>query len=276
MKRLSYVFLLMFLEISLESHLNAEIFPIEFSANSDLRQFIPEGISLRTDGKFYIPSSIQHIKLDIGLSYSAPMSQNWLSNEENLMVFGFEPNPMAVNSILTGAVKRHPSHGTPLEINYIGNSFFLIPCALGNLDSNTVQLYVTKEDCGCSSIYYPKSFEIESTINIPIFKLSDFFDLFPFDTHPIIEYIKIDAQGSDLDIAKSAGNYLKERVVYITIEAENSQYENTNNSTQEIDDFMRDSGFVKYHSESTQDPTYINSKFIEYAKNHKIKIFQHG
>ena len=84
----------------------------------------------------------------------------------------------------------------------------------------------TKNDCGCSSLYEPSNFEVAKIIDVPIFTLADFFDIFPFDTHPIIEYIKIDAQGADLDIVKSAGHYLKDRVIYITIEAEDLHYKN--------------------------------------------------
>ena len=195
--------------------------------NSDLRNLIRDNIPFRQDGKIYIQNHIKHVKLDIGLSYSAPMSQYWLTHEDDLMVFGFEPNPTAVQSILNGAVKQHPSHGIPLEKRFIGKSFFLIPCALGLSQEKMIKFFVTKEDCGCSSLFEPKSFEVERIINVPIFSLSDFFDLFPFDTHPVIDYIKIDAQGADLDIVKSAGKYLQDRVVYITLEAENSQYKET-------------------------------------------------
>ena len=102
----------------------------------------------------------------------------------------------------------------------------MIPCALG-LSSNTDgKIFYNQRDCGCSSLYIPKYFDIDQIIEVPIFPLSDFFNIFPFDTHPVIDYIKIDAQGSDLNIVKSAGNYLKEHVVYITLEAENAQYAN--------------------------------------------------
>lgn len=83
------------------------------------------GISLRkSDGKIEIPNHIKHIKLDIGLSYSAPMSQYWLSHEKDLLVFGFEPNPACVESIFKGATKWHPSHGDPLEPRFVNKNFF--------------------------------------------------------------------------------------------------------------------------------------------------------
>jgi hypothetical protein len=241
-----------------------------------MQQFISLHVPIRQDGKIDIPKHIKHVKLDIGLSYSAPMSQNWLSREENLLVFGFEPDLTSVNTIKKGAIKQHVSHGDPLNPIYVGNRFFIIPCALGLLSGQSANFYITKESCGCSSLYHPRYFEIDKTIEVPVFRLSDFFDLFPFDTHPIVDYIKIDAQGSDLDIVKSAGCYLEERVVYITIEAENDQYENTINSADDIDFYMRSKGFKKDTSHDTGDPTYFNPRFANYAQKNKIKIFQRG
>ena len=242
----------------------------------DLKTLVSKIIPLRHDGKIEIPSHIKHIKLDIGLSYNAPMSQQWLSRENDLLVFGFEPNPTSVASILQGARKKDFSHGDPLEKRFIGTNFFLIPCALGLSNDTMIKFFVTSKDCGCSSIYQPKDFEIERIINVPIFSLSSFFDLFPFDSHPIIDYIKIDAQGADLDIVKSAGHYLEERVIYITIEAENSQYENTVNSSQDIDNYMRSIGFIRHITSYTSDPTYFNPRFSDYIRTHNVQIYQKG
>lgn len=245
--------------------------------NSDLLLLMrQQNIPIRKDGKIEIPSDIKHIKLDIGLSYSAPMSQYWLTHEDNLLIFGFEPNPLCVTSILQGATKKAESHGVPLEKKFIGKNFFLIPCALGLSSNNIMKFYITANDWGCSSIFFPKDFPIQSITHVSMFTLSDFFDLFPFDTHPVIDYIKIDAQGSDLNIVKSAGHYLTERVIYITLEAENSQYQNTLNSEQDIEKYMSSVGFIRHISSSTSDPTYFNSRYSEYIKNHNIQIYQKG
>jgi hypothetical protein len=241
-----------------------------------MQSFLSLYVPLKKNGKINIPLNIQHIKLDIGLSYSAPMSQYWLSNETDLFVYGFEPLPTSIETIKKGATKLDPSHGDPLNPTYIGERFFLIPCALGLSKNPTVQFYVTKNSCGCCSIYPPKYFEIEKVIDVPIFSLSNFFALFPFDSHPIIDYIKIDTQGSDLDIVKSGGSYLKERVVYITIEAENDQYQNTNNSESDIDQYMKRIGFVRDFSKNTVDPTYFNPKFLDYIQKYNIQIYQKG
>lgn len=235
----------------------------------DFKTMIQQVIPLREDGKIKISSDIKHIKLDVGLSCNAPMSQYWLTHEDNLLVFGFEPNPASIKMILQGGFEGH------LEKRFIGEKFFLIPCALG-LTSDVIKFFVTANDGGCSSIYFPNYLPIERVIDVPMFSLSDFFDMFPFDTHPVIDYIKIDAQGSDLNIAKSAGHYLKERVIYITLEAEDLHYQNTTNSEQDIENYMHSIGFIRHTSSATSDPTYFNPKYSDYIKNTNIKIYQKG
>ena len=95
-----------------------------------------------------------------------------------------------------------------------------------------------------------------------------FFDNFPWERFEYIDYIKIDAQGSDLNILKSAGKYLQERVVYVTAEPDGKFYDgaeecNINNIT----NYMLSQNFIKINHKSTIDPTFVNKKFIELAKN---------
>ena len=70
---------------------------------------------------YSISPTCTHVKLDIGLSYSAPQAQTWLSHEDaGLMVFGFEPNPDSIACILNKNNKtQHPLHGGCLQYKYI-------------------------------------------------------------------------------------------------------------------------------------------------------------
>jgi hypothetical protein len=36
--------------------------------------------------------SFNRLKVDVGLSFNAPMIRNWISNERKLLAFGFEPS----------------------------------------------------------------------------------------------------------------------------------------------------------------------------------------
>jgi FkbM family methyltransferase len=233
------------------------------------------GIEFDDENKIKIKNKIKHIKLDIGLSYGAPQSQSWLTRESDLIVFGFEPNPDSVSAIKSPEnKKRDACHGDVLEYKYLNDTFYVIPIALSDSTDRLLPFYVTSGDAGCSSLMKPKlsalpsNIGLESVIQVPIFRLSDFFDLFPFDKFPIIEYIKIDAQGSDLAIIKSGGGYIRDHVVYVTLEPESNQYEGSEqNTTHEISNYMISIGFERIQHTNTIDPTFVNTKFKSIASS---------
>ena len=214
-----------------------------------------------------IPDNITNIKLDIGLSYSAPNSQNWLSKESNLFVFGFEPNMDSVNNILKGNIcKKHENHGQPISNEYINNTFHILPIALFNvLEPTYMQFYSMEKDEGISSLYKPSNDilgPIKEKIQVPVYSLNHFFDMFPWNRFEYIDYIKIDAQGADFDIIKSAGDYLKERVVFITAEPEIYYYEGCNhNTTENMEIYLKSQNFIIINHPNTVDPTFLNLKF---------------
>ena len=218
------------------------------------------------DFNYSIPENCTHVKLDVGLSWNAPYCQGWLAKEPNLMVFGFEPNPELVYIIPNGKKK------------YIDEKrFSLVPVALSNVDKvEQMDFYINNEDCGTSSLFNHDEKHlgrIKKVVKVNVCSLKMFFDNFPWERFEYIDYIKIDAQGSDLNVLKGAGKYLQERVVYVTAEPDGYQYYgaeecNTNNIT----NYMLSQNFIKINHPNTQDPTFVNSKFIELAK--KIYINQ--
>jgi FkbM family methyltransferase len=227
-----------------------------------------------------IPENIKHVNIDIGLSYSAPQSQVWLSNTPDLFVFGFEPNPDCIESILNGNIQKKSSfHGTPIQQHFLENNFCLIPVALGNVPEPThTTFYQMANDCGTSSIFTPTDSSIgpvKNVTTVPIYSLKHFFDLFPWEKFEYIEYIKIDAQGSDYDILVGAGDYLKERVVYITAEPDYLSWSNcSHNNASNITAYLESQGFERIHHPNTSDPTFINKKFHHLRDS--IFIWQQG
>jgi hypothetical protein len=91
--------------------------------------------------------------------------------------------------------------------------------------------------------------------------------MLPLNKISYIEYVKIDAQGVDLSIVRSGENIIKEKVVYITLEADGYQYENSDSNPTNIDEYMKSIGFEKINHPNTHDPTYFNKKF-ENVKDH--------
>ena len=223
--------------------------------------------------KFNIPSNCNHVKLDIGLSYNAPQSQSWLSKEPNLMVFGFEPNPESVKCIQDGNIQKRHHSRRQLEQKFINERrFHLIPVALSNVEKKEeTNFYVNSNDCGTSSLYeHDEKYlgPIEKIIKVPVLSLKMFFDEFPWDRFEYIDYIKIDTQGSDLNILKGAGNYLRERVVFVTAEPDGYHYIGADDCNESnISEYMLSQNFIKINHPNTNDPTYVNKKFMDVAKS---------
>jgi FkbM family methyltransferase len=214
-----------------------------------------------------IPENIKKIKIDVGV-HKGKISKNWLLKENDLFVFGFEPHSECVEKIKKKIIDQE-----------IPDRLSLIPYAVDNCEIKYSNFFWTTGYTGCSSLLEPndnlfrvikRGTEIKKIITI---NLKLFFDIFPWDKFEYIEYLKIDAQGKDIDILKSAGDYLKEKVVYVTAEAENSQYNGSrNNNKNNIIIYMKSLNFIPINHNNTTDPTFINKKFIHLKD--KIYIFQ--
>ena len=235
------------------------------------------------DDKILIDPSIKHIKIDVGLAYNAPQSQKWLENQKDLLIFAFEPNPDAIKCIHDpNNKKRHECHGEPLNVNYINKNIYIIPVALTDVPGSQLDFYVTENDDGCSSLLKPKQSFIERVdrplkkiIQVPGFTLKDFFELLPLDTIEYIEYIKTDAQGSDLNIIMSGAEYIQDKVVFVTMEAESTDYDNSeNNNLGHMAAYMDSIGFIHVKHPLTDDPTFLNKKFLHLASS--VFIYQKG
>ena len=223
--------------------------------------------------QYDIPENCTHIKIDVGLSYGANQSSTWLDREPNLLVIGFEPNPDSVKNIKAGNIElRHPSHasgGKPLDKKHLDSGrMVLINKALSNVDKEEyMSFYVNSKDCGTSSLYkHDEKYLglIEKELKVPVINLKMFFDEFPWDRFEYIDYIKIDAQGSDLNVLKGAGHYLQDKVVYVTAEPDGNQYIGASEcNTNNITNYMTSQNFIRINHPNTNDPTFVNKKFLE-------------
>ena len=85
---------------------------------------------LLVDGKIFIPENLTRVKLDVGTSINAPNSEYWLSSDNDVCVFGFEPNPFNVEFVKRGG-NIWPIH---LNTDRINKTFFMVECALSSGD----------------------------------------------------------------------------------------------------------------------------------------------
>jgi FkbM family methyltransferase len=221
--------------------------------------------------KLDISPEIKNIKIDIGLSYNAPQANKWLENNPNTYIIGIEPNIENVLSILNKNIqKRNIAHSEPLLNKYINTNVIILPIAIDDVEKiSKMKFYCMEKDSGCSSLLEPIDINlgpVKKTTEVSVYPLSKILELIDFNKFLYIDYIKVDAQGCDLNIIKSAGDYLKEKVVYITLEAESFAYKNSeNNNIEEFDKYLNSQNFIRISHKNTSDPTYLNKKFIDIA-----------
>ena len=201
------------------------------------------------DGKINIPKELDRVLIDIGTSYNAPHCQVWTQETEDVCVFGFEPNPSNIQCIKAGKwIKSNWQHPLQLNPEQLGKKVFLVETALSDCDPSHLDFYCAEEDPGTSSLYKPTYIKVEKNTTVPVIRLKDFFDVFPWEQIPFIEHIKIDAQSSDFNIVKGMGNYL-EKVLYLTVECNTidnngiNQYENPDENPDEMKKYIESFGF---------------------------------
>ena len=207
---------------------------------------------------FNIPENIKHVKIDVGLGEQNVHSNKWLREEKDLYVIGFDPNHDSINSCIPYIQKDLSMPNN--------NTMHIIPAAISNVDTPIKQtFYKMQKDAGTSSLCEPTASRlgpIKETVQVDCFSLQYFLDFFPWDRFGYIEYIKIDAQGKDLDIIKSIGKYL-DRIVYITAEAEFGDYKGCEDNTEiNMEIFMLENGFIRIDHPNVNDPTFINKKYF--------------
>jgi hypothetical protein len=211
---------------------------------------------LDSDNKLKIPSWCKRIKIDVGTSVNAHNSETWLNRDDDVCVFGFEPNKYNVQALYEGH-KVWPLH---LKIQRINFSFFCIECALSDKNLESCDFYCTDgHNTGTSSLFKPTYFSLKEISKVPVITLEYFFDFFPWDKIEYIEQIKIDAQSSDYNIIKGMGKYLSEKIVYLDVETYTAnQYENHENPL-DIKLYMEKNGFecLKWGGNAT----FVNNKF---------------
>jgi FkbM family methyltransferase len=228
--------------------------------------------------KIKIPNRFTQIKIDVGTAFNAPNSEIWLSELEGRIVFGFEPNPDSVHELLTGKNRQHGNGYRYLNLDYIDKSFYLIQCAIDDCEPCYKRFYMTSDNAGQSSLHEPTKFRLQKVIDVPCIRLSDFLDLIPWEKISYIEHLKIDAQGNDLRILQSVGDYLTERIVFVTAELDTyGQYKYSHNG-KELKKFMKKRGFryVKRKLRGPDNATFINKRFKKMAKIEKLDYRTEG
>ena len=189
------------------------------------------------------------LRLDIGTSINAPVSKYWLDNENNIFVIGFEPNPNCV-------FKDNYWNGQYMNITSIfkeyskKEDYYHLICGIDNVEDPTkADLFLTTNNTGCSSLLEPiieniSGCEFDGKIPVELISAKWFLDRINYD---LIEMVKIDAQGKDLDIVKSFKNHLKQ-VVFLDVEGDSTRFYRNAPNEREIINTIEAFGFKCYEN----------------------------
>ncbi len=222
---------------------------------------------LDDNDKFVIPSHIKSLRLDIGLSYNAPNSAIWLKENPDTFVIGIEANKYAVNRIITNGFLVQQRG---LTLSYPQSNFILLNVALDNVDSKTSKpFYHMRGDVGVSSLLKPTDAlgdSIAELSDVDVCPLSDILSKIDWERFEYIELVKIDTQGKDLDIIKSAGSYL-DKIVYLNCEVNTFNHYENNPKPEDYNSYLIDNNFEfvldnSFVNNEVVDRTYINKKYI--------------
>jgi len=216
-----------------------------------------------------IPSNIKSLRLDIGLSTTAPNTYKWIRDSDDCFVIAVEP---VLRSIKSSCILMRP-------VPNINNVYF-IHAAIDNVtEPQPWTIYVTEKDIGCSSLYRPVEFVTaweEDTTKISLKAVLDRIQWEKVD-FDYIEYLKTDTQGNEIEVLKSMGKYLN-KVVFIEIECDtNDQYHGTPSRDQTIS-FLEDNNFEFFQncadSYRVSDGCYVDQIFINKNYVHLKKKIQ--
>ena len=238
--------------------------------------------NLEIDEKFIakfelrIPDGSTAIRLDIGLSYHAPQSAAWLMKNSKLFVVGIEANRFNVARLIKYGLWYFD--GTAKKRRNLDANFQLYYCAIANIQQPCyLDFYNLHGDPGTSSLLKPTSYflkqyqyKLHKISKVPAIPLSLILERVPIDRFPVIELVKIDTQGSDLDVIKSMKSSLN-RICCLQVEiATFGQYEKAA-STNSIVEYLESNNFYKleiltWYNGKPLDILFANKKFDYLAK----------
>ena len=233
-------------------------------------------------------SKKKKIRIDVGCAATAPNSALWILADPEIQIFAFEPDLRSVNILKEGKVTNQyldkPRVIESKRIIYFKNkiikrfnkkNFKLYSYGIDNvlLPKNKVFYHVAKKNYGCSSLIKPitKKLRIKTDFKkkVKVYPLSYFMKK---NNLNIVEMLKTDTQGNDLNVLKSAGLYIK-NIIFIQSEYWTSQdYEGEKDkktSRNQIIEYMRSKNFYCYYYTDT-DIFFVNLKYKDFIKKNNI------
>lgn len=171
--------------------------------------------------------------IDVG-AHSGESSLQPAIENPRLTIFAFEPN-LARAARLIGRA----------------SNYFVVPAAIAEHDGSA-KFYINAADVASSLLPLNESaaqtwiggevLRVESTLTVPTMRLDTFLNSVGIDS---VDFLKIDAQGADLAVVRSAGTRLKDiRKIKIEVDITAKRLYEGSAGAEEVLAFMRAAGFV--------------------------------
>jgi FkbM family methyltransferase len=197
-----------------------------------------------------------NMRIDVGLSYNGPYLIKWVKTNKKNIVIGFEPHPQSFENLKI-KISEFPKKTR--------DRIFIFNYAISNVSVPTSKKFFstgvpnTALDPGASSLLKPIKLLKNSVVEafrVRVIPLDYFLNRIDYK---IIEFIKIDTQGSDLAVLKSLNSHIR-KVHMIQAERDCTDYYDKAASGNELDEFMIRNNFTQVgHTKNKLDSLFINT-----------------
>lgn len=193
-------------------------------------------ISSRIEGGHY-----RHLFIDVGLSYDAPHSREWLGDHKDSFVIGIEPNPKSIELLRRDWIPESASR------------FLLLPCGIANVEEEELRTFNDILDVadtrGTSSFLEPTAVHeatgavVQQKLEVPVISLKMILDRVPWDRFDTNTFtLKSDTQGYECEVLHSLGGYIHSMEEVQVENGTNGAYEGAPEYN-EIASILFDAGF---------------------------------
>jgi hypothetical protein len=251
------------------------------------------------DGNFVFPDSVRYVRIDVGLSSHASHSAWFLDLYKDRCSVGIEPDPRCCKDLVYGSdsypeckrliINKQVIRHNNSDVCSLDSRFILINCAISDVIAPTqLPFYLTDAQLtgsnnqykvfGASSLHEPTPLHPAggySTQNVVAIPLSEIIKAIP-DRFHFIEEIKVDTEGHDYQVLKSAGEFIK-KAVYVTVESGTNAprhhlgvvVDSKNSTRSVIQNYMKNMGF-RVDFEDADDQRYINVHLQQLVRLHGL------
>ena len=204
-----------------------------------------------TFGRWAMARRYRRVWIDVG-AHEGELTFPFASVDRTLLVYAFEPNLRAASRIM-GRLSNYvvlpiavaaTNGSAELQLNAYEQSSSLLPA----------------DDAGVKAWKSELEFKVTGSVTVPTMRLDTFMNGAGIES---VDFLKVDAQGLDLEVVRSAGERLRD-VARVQLEATTASYRQYEGAPgrSEIVEFMESNGFRLVEEESQSHGQEANLTFV--------------